>query len=434
MAKRFNDQPIPVMDTKDMTAEEFTYARKQMGGLGGSDAGAICGLSHFDSPLNRWAKKTGRVSDAPVSDYQSYLFKAGHLLEDAVANLFIEQLKINEPLVRAELVPDTIMYQAGRTNPDGTLRWPFLFVDLDYRLRINGKHDGILECKTISGNSRDKIRMVKAGICPPDYECQVRAYMAAVNVEFAYIAFMWGTSPDEFAYILIPRDYDKEEKIMQRMEYFYNCMVNDVEPVELKCIYPELEAEYKAAQKLLINENGYTKVDSVEYADAILRAFELDKEIDELARKKARLDAEREEIHNLFYDALGDCGKGSVVLPDGRHAVITQKMHYTKESFNEKEFAADNPEIYAEYQKTSFNTSKFKKDYPLLYAKYAIAPQPKTDEPRSFSLSYERDTDVPGINGATVQKIKRTGPADEDAKRVKAAIKEIEKEKVKRTA
>ena len=50
---------ISTISTKDMTHEEWLQARKS--GIGGSDAGAICGLNPYTSPLAVYQDKVSET-------------------------------------------------------------------------------------------------------------------------------------------------------------------------------------------------------------------------------------------------------------------------------------------------------------------------------------------------------------------------------------
>ena len=76
---------ISIISTKDMTHEEWLQARKS--GIGGSDAGAICGLNPYTSPLAVYQDK---VSQA-VEEKDNEAMRQGRDLEDYVARRFMEE-------------------------------------------------------------------------------------------------------------------------------------------------------------------------------------------------------------------------------------------------------------------------------------------------------------------------------------------------------
>ena len=118
--------------TVGMGHEEWLRLRKT--GLGGSDAGAICGLNPYASPMSVYKDKTSDGVDGEDSESM----RQGRDLEDYVARRFMEAtgLKVRR---------SNQMYRSREH--------PFMIADVD-RL-VTGKDAG-LECKTASAYSSDK--------------------------------------------------------------------------------------------------------------------------------------------------------------------------------------------------------------------------------------------------------------------------------------
>ena len=53
--KAFEMKPYVTVSTKDMDCEEWLKLRKS--GLGGSDAGAVCGVNPYSSPMKVYLDK-----------------------------------------------------------------------------------------------------------------------------------------------------------------------------------------------------------------------------------------------------------------------------------------------------------------------------------------------------------------------------------------
>ena len=156
-----------VAKTKDMPREEWLALRKQ--GIGGSDAGAICGLNPYVSPMDVFV---GKTSESLPEDTDNEAMREGRDLEDYVAGRFSEAsgLKVRRA---------NVMY-ASREHP-------FMIADVD-RLVV-GKEDGLvgLECKTASPYSADKW---KEGAVPAHYLAQCHHYMAVLGASAWYIAVL----------------------------------------------------------------------------------------------------------------------------------------------------------------------------------------------------------------------------------------------------
>lgn len=158
--------PAPEDDTEriqttGMAREEWLTERKN--GIGGSDAGAVCGLNPYCSPLAVNQDKTGTETD----DTDSESMRQGRDFEDYVARRFTEQTGKKERRANA-------IYKSTE--------YPFMYANVD-RLII-GENAG-LECKTASAYSADKW---KDGHIPESYQFRCHHYMAVTGADAWYIA------------------------------------------------------------------------------------------------------------------------------------------------------------------------------------------------------------------------------------------------------
>ena len=118
--------------TAGMSHEEWLKQRKT--GIGGSDAGAICGLNPYANAMTVYRDKT----TDNVSDLDNEAMRQGRDLEDYVARRFMEAtgLKVRR---------SNMMYRS-----EGH---PFMIADVD---RLVVGEDAGLECKTASAYNADK--------------------------------------------------------------------------------------------------------------------------------------------------------------------------------------------------------------------------------------------------------------------------------------
>ena len=149
---------IPI---KELSREEWLRLRKN--GLGGSDAGAVCGLNPYVSAMEVFQDKTTEE----VEDVDNESMRQGRDLEAYVARRFTEETGFK---VRRS----NVMYRS-RENP-------FMIADVD---RLVAGRDAGLECKTASAYSADKW---KDGKIPPHYLIQCLHYMAVTGKREWYIA------------------------------------------------------------------------------------------------------------------------------------------------------------------------------------------------------------------------------------------------------
>lgn len=147
--------------TGNMTQKEWLQLRKT--GIGGSDAGAVCGLHPYSSAMKVFRDKTGEG----VEETDSEAVRIGHDLEEYVAKRFMEAtgLKVRR---------SNYMYRSKEH--------PFMIADVD-RLVIG--EDAGLECKTASAYSADKWA---DGNIPLHYMMQCYHYMVVTGKRVWYIA------------------------------------------------------------------------------------------------------------------------------------------------------------------------------------------------------------------------------------------------------
>ena len=147
--------------TGNMTQKEWLQLRKT--GIGGSDAGAVCGLNPYSSAMKVFRDKTSEI----VEETDSEAIRIGHDLEEYVAKRFMEAtgLKVRRT---------NYLYRSKEH--------PFMIADVD-RLVIG--EDAGLECKTASAYSADKWA---DGNIPLHYMMQCYHYMAVTGKRVWYIA------------------------------------------------------------------------------------------------------------------------------------------------------------------------------------------------------------------------------------------------------
>ncbi|WP_312433288.1 YqaJ viral recombinase family nuclease [Lacrimispora sp.] len=172
------------ISTADLSHEDWLRLRKT--GIGGSDAGAICGLNPYVSPMGVFYEKTREE----VETYDNESMRQGRDLEEYVARRFMEEtgLKVRR---------SNAMYQREE--------YPFMLANVD-RL-ISGENMG-LECKTASAYNADKWT---GDSVPAHYEIQCHHYMAVTGAEAWYLAVL--IMGREFKYKRIDRD----EELIQNL-------------------------------------------------------------------------------------------------------------------------------------------------------------------------------------------------------------------------
>ncbi len=175
-----------LVSTLNLSHEEWLKYRKQ--GLGGSDAGAICGLNPYASPMSVYYDKIRE--DTEETDNEA--MRQGRELEDYVARRFMEAT--GKRVRRANAIFQSEAH-------------PFMLSNVDRM--VAGERAG-LECKT--ANSYQLARW-KDGAIPAHYLIQCFHYMAVTGSDAWYLAVV--ILGREFQYRKILRDDEMIENLIQ---------------------------------------------------------------------------------------------------------------------------------------------------------------------------------------------------------------------------
>lgn len=149
------------ISTAGMSREDWLAERRNS--LGGSDIGAVLGMSRYATPYTVWAEKTGHLP--PREDNEA--MRQGRDLEQYVAERFMERsgkkVQKYNYLLRSAAAP-------------------YLHASIDRR--VQGERSG-LECKTASALS---MKLYAGGEFPESYYAQCVAYLAVTGWERWYLA------------------------------------------------------------------------------------------------------------------------------------------------------------------------------------------------------------------------------------------------------
>ena len=218
-------------------------------GIGGSDIGAIVGLSPYRSAVDVWLDKVGR-SDAPAREGIHLRF--GHHLEPFVAKEY-ERVTGH---TTTEL-PRTLHHKIH----------PHLFAHVDRLVSKGGgavtNSDGavctdtLLECKTASAFMSDQWGPEWTDQVPPAYIAQCAWYMAITGCSEAHLAVLLGNS--DFRVYRLLRDSELEAALMDAANNFWELNVlaevppEPISRLDVAKLYPREEqgAVLEADESLL---------------------------------------------------------------------------------------------------------------------------------------------------------------------------------------
>ena len=295
--------------------------RLRASGIGGSDIGAIMGLSRFRTAYDVFLEKTGQKA----AEADNVAMHWGNILEDVVAKEYQatsgrKVQRINQMMRHPDY--DFVIGNIDRAvvNPkiSGNVRWK------DGRLTT----DRILECKTANGFTAKLWGEAGTDYVPESYLTQVQWYMLLTGCQYADLAVLIGGQ--DFRVFHINRD---DALITYMLEFARTFWLNTQ-----KGIAPEPTSAAEAAHKF----TDAIKDKTIELDTSFASEFQRLKEIKE--QTKALAD-EEDTVKARIMAAMQDAETATL---DGI-TVATWKNTKTNR-FDSKAFKEANPELYKQYQ------------------------------------------------------------------------------------
>ena len=152
--------------------QDFSVDRSKY--IGGSDIGAILGLSRFRSPLEVWMEKTGK----DVKKLDSLPLRFGSFAEEFVASEYSRETGF-----------DLIHDESIHIHPD----YSFMSAHIDRFVLEKGTSSPtrILECKTANPFASSDWGEAGSDEVPLSYLCQSIWYMAITNINKVDLAVLF---------------------------------------------------------------------------------------------------------------------------------------------------------------------------------------------------------------------------------------------------
>ncbi len=302
-------EKIPI---SNMGHKEWLALRKT--GIGGSDAGTVCGLNPYSSPMKLFYDKSG----TEIEEQDNEAMRQGHDLEDYVAQRFMEAtgLKVRR---------SNYMYR--------NVEHPFMIADVD---RLVVGEDAGLECKTASAYNADKW---KDGNIPLHYAMQCYHYMAVTGKRAWYIAAV--ILGKEFVWHKLEWEDELIESLIQAEKDFWENYVaaGKIPDPDGTEICNEVLSQYFHTAKT----DSIVKL--VGFDEKLDRRTELLEQIAALKQEQARIEQEIKLFMQENEHAFSE-----------KYRIAWSNVNSTR--LDTKLLKQEKPEIYREYAKNS-STRKF---------------------------------------------------------------------------
>lgn len=305
--------------TDEMSREE--WLRLRLKGIGGSDAGAVMGMSPWSSAFMVYMDKKGFAPEQEDNDAMAH----GRRMEPVLRKEFPELFK-EETGVEVEVFTSPYLYHSKRhpfmlANIDGIVNVPYPGHTLADGQVIEG--DGLLEIKTADSFMR---KAWADGQVPDSYYAQVQHYLHVLELSWAILPVLIGR---HFTYRIVLRDDDFIDQLINAESLFWEGLLEDSPP----------------DPQGLDNEDAYLLHQFGEQDDEAI--VSLDPRLVEkylfLDQREKELTAEKDQVKNLLKAAMENAKVG---------------------------IAGDHKVTWSRFERSSFERERFEKDYPGVYEKY----------------------------------------------------------------
>ena len=319
---------MSIIKIKTTSHEGWLEERKKS--LGGSDVGAVLGMSEYSSPYTIWAEKTGKLPPFEGNEWT----RLGNDLEDYVAKRFCEASGL-------KVVNDTSTWRNSK--------YPHLHANIDRK--VVGMKAGV-ECKVTSELNAKKY---KNGEFPDRFYAQCVEYLCVTEFKrWFLVVLIYGKGIKIYQMTRIPNDVIPEwceasvyvedgeiESLAKATADFWEYVKSKTPPA-----VDGSDSTSETISTIFPNSNTET-VNLFAYEDSLRQYIALGKQIKELKTLQ-------DEMANKVKSFMSEAGKGEsqnykVSWPTSERA-----------TFDHKRFAQEHPDVDLTdyYKHSSYRTFK----------------------------------------------------------------------------
>jgi putative phage-type endonuclease len=306
-------------------------SRTRPHGIGGTDIGAILGLSPYKTPLELWSELVS--SDSPASRDMLHL-RYGQHTESFVAKEYERATGMFTVEHSPTLFHKTHGYMFGHIDR-------FVQDTPDMPAVVDGviAANRLLECKTASVFSKNDWGEPGTDQVPPLYLVQCAWYMAITECEVADLAVLIGNN--DFRVYCIKRDLELENLILEHAKRFWfdhvlgNTPPAPVNVQDVSLLFPK-EAQGK----------------SVEASDELIRCIQTYQ--DGCNRSQVLND----ECERLKLEILSFMGEAEKLIHSGK-TLATWKCAKSSQRIDTKSLAAAHPDIAKDFTSSVLGSRRF---------------------------------------------------------------------------
>lgn len=274
--------------------------------IGGSDAGAILGVSSYSSALDIYNAKK-ELQSVDHDEATLYRFEYGHINEPLVAQGFAVRSKM-------DVVKNDAVFFNEKTG--------FMQANVDYFIRHPDGQLSILEIKTTDANS-SVYALAKDGKVPLTYYAQAVLHYPMVlsdgfNIKDIYFAVSIGININDIQFCHFSRDPDGEKELLNAESLFVDRLINNTPPNDTATPTERLERLGLTRSE---SEPLAVELDDIGKA-AVVEIEQLSKEKKRLLDMIAPIEKRIGEKQAIICQQLGKATSSTPINKDGKKYTV----------------------------------------------------------------------------------------------------------------
>ena len=286
--------------------EENNGKKKYHHCIGGSDAGAILGVSSYSSALDIYNAKK-ELQPVEHDEATLYRFEYGHINEPLVAQGFAVRSKM-------DVVKNDAVFFNEKTG--------FMQANVDYIIRHPDGQLSILEIKTTDANS-SVYALAKDGKVPLTYYAQAVLHYPMVlsdgfNIKDIYFAVSIGININDIQFCHFSRDPDGEKELLNAESLFVDRLINNTPPNDTATPTERLERLGLTRSE---SEPLAVELDDIGKA-AVVEIEQLSKEKKRLLDMIAPIEKRIGEKQAIICQQLGKATSSTPINKDGKKYTV----------------------------------------------------------------------------------------------------------------
>jgi putative phage-type endonuclease len=299
--------------------QDFALLRAKS--LGGSDIGAVLGLSKYRSAVDVWMEKTGK--EVGVRD--SLPLRFGQFAESFVASEYALATGRSLATHDAAVIHPKYEYMHGHIDRF-VLNGDTPLIGEDGRITASR----ILECKTANPFAQSDWGDPGSDQVPLSYLVQCVWYMMLTNIDRTDLAVLFSNA--DFRIYEISRDQELEQMVLERaISFWENHVLTDIPPAATS------ESDYK----ILFGKSTVSKT-----VEAPAETCELIKKLKSL---NEQIDSYEQEVSSIKQSIMGQMQDAEVLTFHGQ-TLATWKAPKPSLRLDAKRLTEEHPDLVHQYQ------------------------------------------------------------------------------------